>query len=385
TKLTQPWSFFRQVRIHRFAGPFSCHNLPPLIQNKLSHMCIAGITPGPYSPDPQTFNHLLGPIVDELITLDAGILIPTYQFPAGRSVQFCSFFHAEKSQIPALKLSRRQEKAETISSACSSQDAESHNDRHVVGVMHNWIEGILQGHFRYRWKFGQVQPSEARAKRQNHSTLNSCPKKRTRLTVQSTTDIDPEDFWARESYFSNYVSTNENEDNDILLNSGFGGSFFTEDDIDQFNTLLRQVVLPPGVPNLPLNLGEAAHGKLSASQWHSLFVFIIPLVICKMYIPNVANVDLSSARYKFLEKTAQLVQSPVLFLLENSSKGTSKDLKQTTKEKDIQVQLASYLKTSKYNQIITLRFTFLNRCLIGALWLVSLNFLGCTSLDSYRK
>jgi hypothetical protein len=65
----------------------SCLNLPPTFCNKLSHMCIAGITPRPYSPDPHSFNHLLTPIVDKLIKLDTGIIIPTYQFPAGRFVQ----------------------------------------------------------------------------------------------------------------------------------------------------------------------------------------------------------------------------------------------------------------------------------------------------------
>ncbi|KNZ43929.1 hypothetical protein VP01_96g5 [Puccinia sorghi] len=257
-------------------------------------------------------------------------------------ISFCNqvllFCHAEQSQIPALKLSRRREKAETISSARNSQDAESHNEqkkllietgvrwselnrlaywdpsRHVVlGVMHNWIKG------------------------------------RTRLTVQSTIVFEPEDL-------SDYVSTDENEDDDILLNAGFGGSFFTKDNIDQFRTLLRQVVLPPGVPHLPLNLGEAAHGNLSASQWHALFVFIVPLVICEI--------------------------APMLFLHENSSKVTSKDLKLTTK--NIQIQSASYLKASKYIRIITLPFTFLNKCLIGV-WLVSRNILGSASLDSYRK
>jgi hypothetical protein len=178
----------------------SCLNLPPSIRNKLSHMCIAGITPGPYSPDPQTFNHLLGPLVDELISLDAGIIIPTHQFPAGRLVQvkllcvygdvlaskkvvgyashsatkFCSFCHAEKSNIHLLQLARRREKSETISVACNSKNATSATrqdeilkktgvrwselnrlhywdpSRHVVlGVMHNWLEGVLQGHFCY--------------------------------------------------------------------------------------------------------------------------------------------------------------------------------------------------------------------------------------------
>jgi hypothetical protein len=95
---------------------------------------------------------------------------------------------------------------------------------------------------------------------------------------------------------------------DILLNSGFGGSFFTDDDVEKFRAGMKHVVLPPGVPHLPLNLGETTHGKLSASQWHALYVFIIPLVICEIYIADVGAIDVRSNRYKFLANTAQLVQ-----------------------------------------------------------------------------
>ncbi|EFP83807.2 uncharacterized protein PGTG_09520 [Puccinia graminis f. sp. tritici CRL 75-36-700-3] len=98
------------------------------------------------------------------------------------------------------------------------------------------------------------------------------------------------------------------DDEDILLNGGFGGSFFTEDDVEKFCNGMKHVVLPPGVPHLPLNLGEASHGKLTASQWHALYVFIIPLVICEIYITDVGSIDLRSNRYKFLANTAQLVQ-----------------------------------------------------------------------------
>ncbi|KNF05827.1 hypothetical protein PSTG_01224 [Puccinia striiformis f. sp. tritici PST-78] len=71
---------------------------------------------------------------------------------------------------------------------------------------------------------------------------------------------------------------------------------------------MKHVVLPPGVPHLPHNLGEPKHGKLSASQWHALFVFIIPIVLLDMYLDNVGKIDLKSNLYKFLVNTAHLVQ-----------------------------------------------------------------------------
>ncbi|MBW0508661.1 hypothetical protein O181_048376, partial [Austropuccinia psidii MF-1] len=48
----------------------SCLKLPPILRNKLLHMCICGITPGPYSPNTQTLNHLLKPFVNEIVKLD---------------------------------------------------------------------------------------------------------------------------------------------------------------------------------------------------------------------------------------------------------------------------------------------------------------------------
>ncbi|KNZ59802.1 hypothetical protein VP01_1660g14 [Puccinia sorghi] len=121
-------------------------------------MCISGITPGPYSADPQTFNHLLSPLVDKLIVLDAGVIIPTYQFSNGRFVQvkllavsgdilatkkvvgytshsatkFCTFCHAEQANIPLLQLLRKQVKEETLSLKKESKDAETSTAQDVV-------------------------------------------------------------------------------------------------------------------------------------------------------------------------------------------------------------------------------------------------------------
>ena len=176
---------------------------------------VAGITPSPHLPNPQTFNHILSPLIDELTQLDPGVLIPTHQFWAGWFVQvkllcvygdvlatrkvvvfashsvteFCSFFHAEQAKISEIQLSRRWQKAKIISSTSNLKKSTLETAQgtipkatgvqwselncllywdpscHVVlGVMHNWIEGILQGHFCYQWKLGWVPPNEAKKK-----------------------------------------------------------------------------------------------------------------------------------------------------------------------------------------------------------------------------
>ncbi|KNZ56501.1 hypothetical protein VP01_238g8 [Puccinia sorghi] len=74
---------------HKSMGVFaiSCMNLPPNLQNKISYICLAGVTPGPYSADKDTIKHLLKPIVDKLISLDSGVIMKTHQYPWGWSVR----------------------------------------------------------------------------------------------------------------------------------------------------------------------------------------------------------------------------------------------------------------------------------------------------------
>ncbi|MBW0522926.1 hypothetical protein O181_062641 [Austropuccinia psidii MF-1] len=136
----------------------SCHNLPPILCNKLLHICICGITPGPYSPNTQTINHLLKPLVNELVKLDSDTLIPNYQYPAGKIIQiklllvngdiiatkkavgfashsatkFCLFCHAQAPELSHLKLSQRQSKDYTLSVDWESKAAISKNAQEKI-------------------------------------------------------------------------------------------------------------------------------------------------------------------------------------------------------------------------------------------------------------
>ncbi|KNZ53682.1 hypothetical protein VP01_3167g4 [Puccinia sorghi] len=42
------------------------------------------------------------------------------------------------------------------------------------------------------------------------------------------------------------------------------------------------------------NLGEVSHGKLTASQWYTLFVFIILLVVCEQFVEDVGSLKIKS-------------------------------------------------------------------------------------------
>ncbi|KNZ51125.1 hypothetical protein VP01_4082g1 [Puccinia sorghi] len=170
-----------------------------------------------------------------------------------------------------LQLSRRQEKAKTISSTTNSEKSTSE-------IAQADILKATGEYYRATFDIdGNLVGSHQMKPRKNHP---SGPR------AQSG-------------------SNNSNED--ILLNSGFSGSFFSKYDINHFATLMKQVALPPGVPHLPENLGQAKHSKLGASQWHMLFFFIVPLVLCEMYVDEVGHINVSSNWYKFLENMAHLL------------------------------------------------------------------------------
>ncbi|KNZ64659.1 hypothetical protein VP01_10067g1, partial [Puccinia sorghi] len=220
------------------------------------------ITPGPLSPDTSTINHLLAPIVDELITLDQGVLINTFQHPKGHmkvagfasatATRFCSMCHAQNNQLEKLQIGPIRNKYETLAAAKKSKEAESANaqdailketgvrwselnllpywdpSKHVVlGIMHNWLEGVLQAHWRYRWKFVAKSQSK-QPKRSQPQNQPSRKRQRRGEDMTSTTTAS--------------ISTNtDTEDTDIILGGGEDGGFFSQEDIKQFRQSMVDV------------------------------------------------------------------------------------------------------------------------------------------------
>jgi hypothetical protein len=48
-------------------------------------------------------------------------------------------------------------------------------------------------------------------------------------------------------------------------------------------------VVPRGVTQVPPNLGDPKHGKLKASEWHSLFSTYLPLTLIDFFVKNPAE------------------------------------------------------------------------------------------------
>jgi hypothetical protein len=107
---------------------------------------------------------------------------------------------------------------------------------------------------------------------------------------------------------SQETSSDDEQDNDILLDAGPNGDLFSEDDIMEFRSLMKDVVLPSGISRLPPNLGEEKHGRLSAAQWYSLFVYIIPLAIFDLFVQEPVNLHKESNPCRLLYNTGYLIQ-----------------------------------------------------------------------------
>ncbi|EGG06996.1 uncharacterized protein MELLADRAFT_106235 [Melampsora larici-populina 98AG31] len=101
-------------------------------------------------------------------------------------------------------------------------------------------------------------------------------------------------------------SDEEDEVDDEELESGWNGGLFTEDNIKFFRNRMQDAVLPSGITRLPSNLGKSKHGKLKAAQWHSLFAYVIPLIVLEVFVTDVENIPVDSNRGKILLNISDL-------------------------------------------------------------------------------
>ncbi|KAG0152478.1 hypothetical protein CROQUDRAFT_649904 [Cronartium quercuum f. sp. fusiforme G11] len=320
---------------------FNCLNLPPTTHNKLGNYCIAGITPGTHKPSVTTINHVLSPIIDQLLTLNTGVNIHTHAYPNGRLVQvkllglvgdvvgthkvagyalhsatcFCSYCDCMIQQHSKLQIGRRREDKVVRAQAIDYQKAKMITrqealvkkfgvrwselncleyqdtvDHVILGVMHNWLEGVLQHHWHYRWGF----------KGARHQSL-------TRVTQGDRIDKEESDYESEEEA--------EGWDDDYDLQLGTVASLFSEREQKDFNRLLAGVILPAGINRLPLNLGDARHGKLKAAQWKSLYIYIIPLIVPELLVLDVEDFKKTSTRATIIENIARLCRCTQIVLM----------------------------------------------------------------------
>ena len=67
------------------------------------------------------------------------------------------------------------------------------------------------------------------------------------------------------------------------------GQVFSADEMQSIWSDIRELLKPTWMTSVPLNLGEAAHGKLKADQWRALGTTYLPLSIIRLW--GLANDD----------------------------------------------------------------------------------------------
>ena len=187
----------------------TCLNVPSELRESLGATCHLGITPLPREPSVSTINHLLSPIATELEELWKGVVIPTFRHPEGiqrrvsvlpviadllgirkllgyatvNAMKFCSFCDLDHNKLravdegignirtgedvqragcdycdaPTLEMRKTLLKATGVRFSVVQQ-LSYHDPVHhtVLGIMHNWLEGILQHHARVKWGIGAI-------------------------------------------------------------------------------------------------------------------------------------------------------------------------------------------------------------------------------------
>lgn len=187
----------------------TCLNVPSELRESLGATCHLGITPLPREPSVSTINHLLSPIAMELEELWKGVVIPTFRHPEGiqrrvgvlpviadllgirkllgyaavNATKFCSFCDLDHNKLravdegignirtgedvqrvgrdyrdaPTLEMRKMLLKATGVRFSVVQQLSYRDPVRHtVLGIMHNFLEGILQHHARDKWGIGAI-------------------------------------------------------------------------------------------------------------------------------------------------------------------------------------------------------------------------------------
>ncbi|MBW0535608.1 hypothetical protein O181_075323 [Austropuccinia psidii MF-1] len=192
----------------------TCLNLPPKLCNKAAYSFVFGIIPGPNSPNTVTISNILRPLINQLLVLKDGVRIPTFSNPEGKYIYlqllpligdlvaihktsgvashsanyFCPWCTAQLPNLQLMKLGETRNGLDILRAAedwKNSKTLSKQNDirkktgvrwselnrlpyrnpnMHLaLGILHNWLEGVLAEHFRFRWGFQDETQEKKRA------------------------------------------------------------------------------------------------------------------------------------------------------------------------------------------------------------------------------
>ncbi|MBW0513141.1 hypothetical protein O181_052856 [Austropuccinia psidii MF-1] len=301
----------------------NCLNLPLTSRWKPQNTFISGLVPEPTQPNMITINNILSVFIDEIASLDSGIIIHTPRYPEGRKVvvrlgcllgdlvanhkvagfashsatRFCSWCECPKADIQQLTIGRLRQMriVKDYSRAFKDLKNEAERTRMVkksgirwselnrlrywdpvhmipIGIMHNWFEGILQHHFRnrWRWDFEKLKPTE------------------------------------NESQYHDLEDDFEMQDGDTSAQVGISW-----EQAHMMTSALSDVKVPFGVTRVPQWLGQAKEGKIKASEWQSLFSIYLPLAAIDILVGDMSifseNTNKAGKTCLLIENFAALV------------------------------------------------------------------------------
>lgn len=348
----------------------TCLNLPYNIRHRPEYTFFAGITPPPHEPTITTISSLLDPIVSELQDLYVGKVIRTHRHPNGTlkriailpviadlpavrkalgftsvtSRHFCSFCTLQHSDIESLDTAsweprigpRVRAAAQEWRQALTQKARQSLIDKNgirwtplhdlfyrdpvqhtTLGVMHNWLEEILQHHTRLKWGIGIPDCPRQQAKQLAQGQDNIESGSESGSGGDTDTDVEMVNdelaaLWMDSQHFNNTPqlpqrlrtssgifisgpgSDRGSEDSeyqfisdelDVLEDddSSPPASLFDAEALSSVRRCIALAVIPSWIDRPPTNLGEKSHGKLKADNWLTLFTIFFPLVIPEIW------------------------------------------------------------------------------------------------------
>jgi hypothetical protein len=340
-----------------------CLNLPPHLRIHPSNVYVAGLTPSGKEPDVLTITNVINPVMDQLEPFYTGKTVSTYAHPEGEDIkagvlahigdipgiqkcggfashsakQFCHYcscidedietldhsswtsrsgFKCRQDAYAWLRATTKKRREELFQengvrwSALHRLQYRDHINHCVLGIMHNWVEGVLQHHARVIWGIGAILPKK-KTKSTFHSSssqsqdsdldldnfsdsplthFSTQPSGRHRLHtigpfVNDNMEVDaqylhpdPESDNAPETSASESDTSSQSQSN-ILPPP----SVFSKEQLQEIRAGIAETVLPSYLDRPPTNFGEAQHGKLKADHWVTLFTFLLSMSIVDLW------------------------------------------------------------------------------------------------------
>jgi hypothetical protein len=135
----------------------------------------------------------------------------------------------------------------------------------MLGIMHCWLEGVLQHHTRYLWGIGDITPSKKKSTgMSSHDSHND--------SADSGLETDTTE-----------VESDADQEEKEKSEKPPKKSVFTKAQLQQVRAAIAEVKLPTWVERPPTNLGEKRHGKLKADHWLTLYTVILPMALVKIW------------------------------------------------------------------------------------------------------